>query len=67
VKLQSTCFSCAAGQALRVSISAASFPAYTVNPGKAIAHADSRLIDAQIITLSVNCSHPQSYLLLPSG
>jgi putative CocE/NonD family hydrolase len=67
VKLQPTCFSCAPGQALRVSISAASFPAYTVNPGKAIAHGDSRLIDAQIITLSVNCSHPQSYLLLPSG
>ncbi|WP_204141655.1 CocE/NonD family hydrolase [Halomicronema sp. CCY15110] len=67
VKLQPTCFSCAPGQALRVSISAASFPAYTVNLGGAIAHPDSSLIDAQIITLSVNCNHPQSYLLLTSG
>ncbi|RZM83042.1 CocE/NonD family hydrolase [Leptolyngbya iicbica LK] len=67
VKLQPTCFQCAQGQALRISISAANFPAYAVNPGVAIAHASPRLMDAQITTLSVKCSHPDSYLLLSTN
>ena len=65
VKLQPTCFVCPQGHALRVSISAASFPAYPVNPGVAIAEQHSSLIDAQIITLSLRCSSPDSYVLLP--
>jgi putative CocE/NonD family hydrolase len=64
VELQPTCFRCPPGQALRVSISAASFPAYTVNPGVASPNSDQRLIDAQIMTLSVNYSHQTSFLAL---
>lgn len=65
IQLQPTCFTCLPGQALRMSISAANFPAYTVNPGLAIADNHSALIEAQITTISVRCSSPESYLLLP--
>ncbi|NEQ44087.1 MAG: CocE/NonD family hydrolase [Leptolyngbya sp. SIOISBB] len=65
LQLQPTCFTGLKGQALRVSISAANFPAYTVNPGLAIAEQNSSLIDAQIITLSLRCSSSESYISLP--
>ncbi|MEM9768102.1 MAG: CocE/NonD family hydrolase [Cyanobacteria bacterium P01_D01_bin.71] len=64
--LHPTCFVCLRDQALRLSISAANFPAYTVNSGREVSDRNSRLIDAQIITLSLNCSSLNSYLLLPT-
>jgi len=63
--LQPTCFVCPQGHALRLSISAANFPAYTVNPGKPINAAASHLMDADIITISLNCNSQDSYILLP--
>lgn len=65
LQLQPTCFVCPAGQALRVSISAAAFPAYTVNSGRATADKDNRLMDAEIITLYLNYASLDTYLLLP--
>ncbi|MEM6838445.1 MAG: CocE/NonD family hydrolase [Cyanobacteria bacterium P01_C01_bin.120] len=63
--LHPTCFMVQRGHALRLSISAASFPAYTVNPGTEVSDRDSHLIDAEMITLSLNYRSPDSYLLLP--
>jgi predicted acyl esterase len=44
-----------AGNAIRLSLSAACFPAYPVNPGTGQPLNQTRLIDAQIITLTVRC------------
>ncbi len=66
IQLQATCARIAKGNALRLSLSAACFPAYAMNSGNgAIATSDS-LPDAQIITLTVNCgSEFNSHVLLP--
>ena len=61
--LQPSCFTLAAGEALRLSISAACFPAYAVNAGTGQAAGESRLMDQRIITLRVNPR--QSRLDLP--
>lgn len=53
ITLQPTCVRLAPGHALRLSLSAACFPAYAVNPGTGEAPAQSRLIDARVITLSL--------------
>lgn len=53
--LQPTCITLAAGQALRLSVSAACFPAYGLNPGTGAAPGDSDPFDARIITLSLAC------------
>ncbi|MEO0647950.1 MAG: CocE/NonD family hydrolase C-terminal non-catalytic domain-containing protein, partial [Cyanobacteria bacterium J06650_10] len=53
VPLHPTCFSLAAGERLRLSISAACFPAYPINPGTGQSLSESRLIDAQIITVTL--------------
>jgi hypothetical protein len=57
--LQPTCFSIPAGHALRLSLAAACFPAYAVNPGTGECPGKSRLIDQRIITLKV--FHGQAY------
>ncbi|MGF1460163.1 MAG: CocE/NonD family hydrolase [Leptolyngbyaceae cyanobacterium] len=62
--LQPTCFVCCHGHALRLSISMANFPAYTVNPGKPVEESQNRLIDADIITLNIRCNDVSTYLLL---
>ena len=55
IPLQSTCFRLIPGQALRLSLSAACFPAYTVNPGTASESLDTvATINHQIITLTVH-------------
>jgi uncharacterized protein len=62
IALQPTCICIPQGSAIRLSISAACFPAYPINPG-----IDSqRLIDAQVITLTLhsNAENP-SRLVLP--
>ena len=55
IPLQPTCFRLVEGQALRLSLSAACFPAYTVNPGIAVDCLDTvPTIEHQIITLTVH-------------
>ncbi len=51
IPLQATCMKVAPGNSLRLSISAACFPAYPVNPGTGNVPPETRLIDAQIITV----------------
>jgi uncharacterized protein len=64
VSLQATCARIAKGNALRLSISAACFPAYGLNFGTGKKSAS--LIDAEIITLSVSCGGDRaSRVLLP--
>ncbi|HEY9877010.1 MAG TPA: CocE/NonD family hydrolase [Leptolyngbyaceae cyanobacterium] len=52
--LQPTCFALPAGHALRLSLSAACFPAYAINAGTGQSAGESRLTDFRIITLTVN-------------
>jgi len=61
--LQPTCISMPAGHCLRLSLSAACFPAYPVNAGTGGAVGEVRLIDQQIITITVETI--ASYLHLP--
>jgi uncharacterized protein len=51
--LQPTCFTLAPGEALRLSLSAACFPAYAVNPGTGAWPHQAKQIEAQIITLAI--------------
>ena len=51
IPLQATCMKVSQGNSLRLSISAACFPAYPVNPGTGKFPHETRLIDAQIITV----------------
>lgn len=63
ILLQPTCFRLVAGQALRLSLSAACFPAYTVNPGIDANSLDTvPTIDHQVITLRVH--HDDDTLLI---
>lgn len=55
IPLQATCIEVQAGNAIRLSLSAACFPAYPVNPGTGQSPSQTRLMDAQIITLTVRC------------
>lgn len=65
VTLQPICVRVQQGNALRLSLSAACFPAYAVNPGTGISPGESRLIDAQIITVSISSGgdYPSKVLL----
>jgi hypothetical protein len=66
IELQPTCMKIAKGNALRLSLSAACFPAYPVNPGTGVSPAAISLMEAQIITLTVNCGgNLTSKVLLP--
>lgn len=66
VPLHPTCFSLATGECLRLSLSAACFPAHPVNPGTGASLSDSRLIDARTITLTIHTGNTaQSFLKLP--
>lgn len=63
ISLQATCAKITQGNALRLSISAACFPAYALNFGTGNA---ASLMDAEIITLSVSCGgNRASRVLLP--
>ncbi len=53
ITLQPTCMYIAPANSLRLSISAACFPAYPVNPGTGQPPQTTRLIDLQIITLVI--------------
>jgi hypothetical protein len=66
VVLQSTCAKIAKGHALRLSLSAACFPSYPMNPGTGEALGSDRIMDAQIVTLKVSWgSDRPSRILLP--
>ena len=51
--LQATCIKIRQGNCLRLSLSAASFPAYPVNPGTGEFPDKTKLIESQVITLKV--------------
>jgi hypothetical protein len=64
--LQPTCLKIAKGNALRLSVSAACFPAYPLNPGTGSPLGSDRLMDAQIVTLTVSSGGDRpSQVLLP--
>ncbi|MEM8828869.1 MAG: CocE/NonD family hydrolase [Cyanobacteria bacterium P01_G01_bin.19] len=52
--LQSTCMCIAAGNSLRLSLSASCFPAYPVNAGTGKLPQEARLMEMQIITLAIH-------------
>ncbi len=51
--LHPTCFNIYPGERLRLSVSAACYPAFIVNPGTGVPNHKSQAIDAQIITLAI--------------
>ncbi|NJR63528.1 MAG: CocE/NonD family hydrolase [Cyanobacteria bacterium CRU_2_1] len=51
--LQPTCICIPKGSAIRLSISAACFPAYAVNAGTGLTAGHSRLIDANVISVTI--------------
>lgn len=53
ITLQPTCIRLKQGNALRLSLSAACFPAYPVNGGTGAAAGETRLIDQQVITVTL--------------
>ena len=53
IPLQATCICIAEGNSLRLSLSAACFPAYPVNSGTGKLPNETRLMEMQIITLSI--------------
>ena len=66
ITLQPTCTCIAPGQALRLSLSAACFPAYPVNPGTGASPGQGRLLEAQIITVTIyHGDSTPSQVLLP--
>jgi len=66
VSLQATCVRIAKGNALRLSLSAACFPAYAMNPGTGSMPSTTHLMEAQIVTLTVSCGGDRpSQVLLP--
>lgn len=66
LRLHPTCFSLTPPAALRLSLSAACFPAYPVNPGTGAQPDQARLIDAQIVSLAIAIGGATgSYLRLP--
>ncbi|MBD2356988.1 CocE/NonD family hydrolase [Tolypothrix sp. FACHB-123] len=66
IQLQATCAHIPQGNALRLSLSAACFPAYPMNSGTGPVTNSESLLNAQIITLSVSCGgEANSQVLLP--
>jgi uncharacterized protein len=67
IQLQTTCAKITQGNSLRLSLSAACFPAYAMNSGTGVEISKAKAIDSEIITIRVYCGgeHP-SQVLLPS-
>lgn len=66
IALQAICACIHQGSALRLSLSAACFPAYPVNAGTGTPPGATRLIDQQIITVTVYSGDDRaSHLALP--
>ena len=64
IPLQPSCRSLAAGNSLRLSLSAACFPAYPVNPGTGKLPYESRAIDNSIITILIHSGNDYPSRLL---
>ncbi|OLP20343.1 S15 family X-Pro dipeptidyl-peptidase [Leptolyngbya sp. 'hensonii'] len=54
ISLQATCARLPIGHAVRLSLSAACFPAYPVNPGTGTLPTEARAMEARIITVTVH-------------
>lgn len=66
LRLHPTCFRLSPPEALRLSLSAACFPAYPVNPGTGAQPEQAKLIEAQIVSLAIALGGPAgSRLRLP--
>jgi putative CocE/NonD family hydrolase len=66
VAMRALCATIPTGAALRLSLQAASFPAFAVNPGTGLGVAKVRLFDCRVITLGVHGGGTRaSRLLLP--
>ncbi|ALF53319.1 S15 family X-Pro dipeptidyl-peptidase [Nostoc piscinale CENA21] len=66
IQLQTTCVRIAKGNALRLSLSAACFPAYAMNSGNGAVLNSNDLRNAQVITLTVHCGGDRnSQIFLP--
>jgi uncharacterized protein len=64
--LQPTCICLPSGSALRLSLSAACFPAYAVNSGNGSRSGSGELLDARMITVSVHSAGDRpSHVQLP--
>ena len=63
VSLHTTCCTVQPGEALRLSVQAAAWPAFALNPGRDVPRADTRLADCAITTLRIR--HAGSRLILP--
>ena len=63
IPLQATCICIPPEHSLRLSLSAACFPAYPVNSGKEISLAETRLIDLEIITIAIKTGANYSSLI----
>jgi putative CocE/NonD family hydrolase len=64
VPMRATCVTLAPGDALRLSLAGASFPAYPVNPGTGSDPTSARRADARIVTLGVRCGGPAGSALV---
>ena len=62
IVLQPTCIQIAQGSAIRLSLSAACFPAYPVNVGTGALPGESKAISAQIITLTLQTEGSRVFL-----
>ncbi|WP_414579040.1 CocE/NonD family hydrolase [Anabaena sp. CCY 9402-a] len=62
IQLQPICIRIAKGNCLRLSLSLACYPAYAMNSGNGAVLSSIRLMNAQIITLSVSCDSSQVFL-----
>lgn len=71
IELQPTCIRLPSGHALRLSVSAACVPAFPMNPGTGTRPDQAHLLEAQVITLSLqsggDCPSHVSLPLLPSA
>jgi uncharacterized protein len=66
VSMRATCCSVSAGSQIRLSIQAAAWPAFAINPGNGKRPEDAMPMDAEVTTLIINHgSHKPSRLLLP--
>ncbi len=64
IPMRATCATLAAGEALRLSISAASFPAYPLNPGTGEDPTNTPSANAKVITLGIKYGPGQQSTLL---
>ncbi len=65
IPMRATCVTIRPGEALRLSIAGACFPAFPVNPGTGVRPCDSGLVDARPIVIGVRHGASGTRLHLP--